>query len=318
MADLDHAFYKVLTKTDIGKKPGQAKGSNEGGPVIPDKLVPYFPPLPDSAKATEEWPLKLELYIDETPIDVVHSRWAYQTRQRTRAREYRITRAVKTRFLNTAEPGDILVFRRYLDSANHYQVRLVQRDTSAHEALLRQVSGARWGPVAEEPTSLEVVSKDIRDIVELADSTFTLFGKPRPMQPQRRALRDAAFGRVVKRAYDHVCAACGQGYLVPVGDPTPDPISEPEAAHIVPVQLGGTDDPRNGLCLCRAHHWAFDNRLIFVDANRRWRATRGSLRENRNNVLNDIDGVRLTPPQEGFAAPAEEALSWHRERVLST
>jgi hypothetical protein len=35
-----------------------------------------------------------------------------------------------------------------------------------------------------------------------------------------------------------------------------------QAAHIVPKNKNGTDDPRNGLTLCRAHHWAFDAGLF--------------------------------------------------------
>jgi hypothetical protein len=64
--------------------------------------------------------------------------------------------------------------------------------------------------------------------------------------------RDAAFAIVVKRLYGNRCAVCSAGALGPKGE------TEVEAAHIYPKGLDGSDDPRNGICLCRRHHWAFD------------------------------------------------------------
>lgn len=68
----------------------------------------------------------------------------------------------------------------------------------------------------------------------------------------RRRARDAAFATIVKDAYNSTCAVCGSQRE------SPDGIPEVEAAHIYPRREGGSDDPRNGLALCRLHHWAFD------------------------------------------------------------
>ena len=38
-----------------------------------------------------------------------------------------------------------------------------------------------------------------------------------------------------------------------------------EAAHIVPKQENGTDDPRNGLLLCSVHHRIFDTNCIGIN-----------------------------------------------------
>jgi hypothetical protein len=38
-----------------------------------------------------------------------------------------------------------------------------------------------------------------------------------------------------------------------------------EAAHIIPKQKNGTDDPRNGIALCATHHKMFDARLFSID-----------------------------------------------------
>jgi predicted restriction endonuclease len=42
---------------------------------------------------------------------------------------------------------------------------------------------------------------------------------------------------------------------------------ECEVAHVRPVSDGGGDGPRNGLPLCRTHHWAFDHHLWAIRPN---------------------------------------------------
>lgn len=65
--------------------------------------------------------------------------------------------------------------------------------------------------------------------------------------------RSAAFRISVKKLYQNKCAICGVGLLAPDGQPAVD------SAHIFPKELDGSDDFRNGICLCRLHHWAFDS-----------------------------------------------------------
>ena len=40
-----------------------------------------------------------------------------------------------------------------------------------------------------------------------------------------------------------------------------------DAAHIIPVDEDGPDDPRNGLILCKNHHAAFDRNLFVINPN---------------------------------------------------
>ena len=64
--------------------------------------------------------------------------------------------------------------------------------------------------------------------------------------------RSAAFAISVKRLYGYRCAICGSGLQAPNRAP------EVQSAHIYPKKLDGRDDVRNGICLCRRHHWALD------------------------------------------------------------
>lgn len=72
----------------------------------------------------------------------------------------------------------------------------------------------------------------------------------------RRRVRNQAFAELVKKVYDQTCAVCGSSRETPAGNP------EVEAAHIYPKEYGGADDVRNGLALCKLHHWAFDSGWI--------------------------------------------------------
>jgi hypothetical protein len=70
------------------------------------------------------------------------------------------------------------------------------------------------------------------------------------------AVRDTAFGRVVRRAYDYRCAACGLRVVLEGG------LYIVDAAHLIPFAESHDDDPRNGIALCKNHHWAMDRNLI--------------------------------------------------------
>jgi putative restriction endonuclease len=74
-----------------------------------------------------------------------------------------------------------------------------------------------------------------------------------------RRVRSQAFSDLVKKAYSERCAICGEARWDAQGRP------EVQAAHIYPVEKEGPDDVRNGLALCRFHHWAFDGALIGID-----------------------------------------------------
>lgn len=64
--------------------------------------------------------------------------------------------------------------------------------------------------------------------------------------------RSDGFRIGVRSLYRDSCAVCGSKRCTPDGTP------EVESAHIYPKRLDGSDDLRNGIALCRFHHWAFD------------------------------------------------------------
>ncbi|WP_430727218.1 HNH endonuclease [Tumebacillus amylolyticus] len=76
--------------------------------------------------------------------------------------------------------------------------------------------------------------------------------EPSTSSVSSRRNREEKFKNLVKRLYDDRCAVCCSSLRDPDGNP------EVQSAHIYPKSKNGSDDLRNGLCLCRMHHWAFD------------------------------------------------------------
>lgn len=75
-----------------------------------------------------------------------------------------------------------------------------------------------------------------------------------------RGATGAKFRRDVIRAYKSICVVCGVHW------PKSDACRVPgvDAAHILPWADYDLDIVGNGLCLCKLHHWAFDQMLISV------------------------------------------------------
>lgn len=69
-----------------------------------------------------------------------------------------------------------------------------------------------------------------------------------------RSRRDRAFREKVLERWGKRCIVCGA---------TEEQILE--AAHIVSVKDGGSDDPENGYCLCANHHRMFDAKIMSVN-----------------------------------------------------
>lgn len=70
----------------------------------------------------------------------------------------------------------------------------------------------------------------------------------------------AKFRRQVREAYRATCLVCGAHY------PRTDYPTAPgvDAAHILPWSEYDLDEIYNGLCLCKLHHWAFDEAVVLI------------------------------------------------------
>ncbi len=140
---------------------------------------------------------------------------------------------------------------------------------------------------------------------EAVAETQSEYSGPRPSVLTARPLRDAAFARIVRNAYDRTCAMTGL-HLVNGGGRC-----EIEAAHIRPVEDDGPDSPRNGLALCRTVHWLFDRGFLSVEDNGSILQAAKLVPDPVKRLLNPEGSIRL--PSIRNAAPHSVFLRWHRE-----
>jgi hypothetical protein len=122
------------------------------------------------------------------------------------------------------------------------------------------------------------------DVLEDLEQALSLAAEP-PEQPvqvsqidpdetqvRRRVLKDwkrwanargaasALFRQAVREAYNSTCIVCG----VHLPQTSMNAVPGVDAAHILPWADYDLDVVSNGLCLCKLHHWAFDEGLFVV------------------------------------------------------
>lgn len=143
--------------------------------------------------------------------------------------------------------------------------------------------------------------------VKEMDDVQAPFHRPVVERLTRRPYRDVAFRRNVRAAYNYRCAISGLTLRNGGGRP------EVQAAHIRPVEEGGSDSVRNGLALSGTLHWMFDRGLISIDPEEH------RILISHNKVPGDVvqrliqPGERLTLPDDPRNWPHPDNLRWHRE-----
>jgi hypothetical protein len=135
--------------------------------------------------------------------------------------------------------------------------------------------------------------------------TLTEGLQPREYRQQSRP-RDVAFRLEIRRAYSARCAVCGDALSTPDGNP------EVEAAHIYPKSLDGSDDLRNGIALCRRHHWALDVGWMAFDDDLRV-IIRSELPDDQSyEFIRRYEGEQLEKPGDARLIPLPLFLRQHR------
>lgn len=311
VTDFDTPIFKVLANNDTG-----AASGHQGGFVLPKDLEDYLPLLRNEtsvARPTVDVEITAELFDGTTYLGTVETRYQYQTWGGARSPERRITRNLSV-LLNRAKGDDILVIERGIQVDTHYRFRLIRADNPLYAGLLASFAGSRWGVVdkAHPPAKETEVEEAAAQIKSAMAHPFAMFEEnPEIVETQtRKVARGRAFQRAVSEAYRGACSLCNGGLLHPNGR------AELEAGHIVSRSIRGSDDVRNGLLLCKAHHWAFDAGLVSISNDFKVIVPIQVREINRNETLSRLHGSQIALPEQEEFWPALEALEWHRRNVL--
>ena len=129
--------------------------------------------------------------------------------------------------------------------------------------------------------------------------------------PEEEPIRSAGFRQTIMGLYDYTCAVCRLRIVTMDGE------SATDAAHIIPFRTSKNDDIRNGISLCKLHHWVFDKGLISLS--KTYQVLVSPLMSDRRPtewMLTGLQDKSILLPENNQLYPAQDALAWHREEVL--
>lgn len=309
LADFDRPVFKQISHNDSGASTG-----HQGGIVIPKDLNDYFPQLSgkiSSANPTVDENIQAILVVGGKEVGTVTTRYQYQSWGGGRIVERRITGNLGPLRSHSVK-NDIVVIERNLEDRSLYRITLLKKGSKAYKAVLASASGKRWGVVdpLEPPVSEPELEQAEKDQKTHEKTPLKLFDNDAALVEthSKRVARSKAFQKLTTKYYGGRCAVCGKGFVTSNG------MNECEAAHIVPRGKKGADDARNGLALCRSHHWAFDKGLFGVDSNGNIKVPHAIL--ELNGDLKPFHKKKLRPPSVNKMAPAAEALAWHLKNIV--
>ena len=149
-----------------------------------------------------------------------------------------------------------------------------------------------------------------QSLLQRVDRTFSSLELLAPIEAEN-PIRTAGFRQAIMRIYDYTCTICRLRIITMDGE------SVTEAAHIIPFEVSGNNDVRNGISLCQLHHWAFDRGLISLDKNYKVIVSEFMIEHGPTEwLLTTLRGKTILFPEDEELYPAQEALAWHREEVL--
>jgi putative restriction endonuclease len=106
-----------------------------------------------------------------------------------------------------------------------------------------------------------------------------------------RGAKAKYFRESVRKAYKSTCLICGKSF-----PPTKISVSGVDSAHILPWNQYELDEVYNGICLCKLHHWAFDESLL--------------------RILRNNDDFFVEVPEEAQEAIRESTLKFNVDELL--
>ncbi len=160
------------------------------------------------------------------------------------------------------------------------------------------------------PNFKKQIEAIVEEEKEISGYETVLKGEPDKIKEIKSTYRSTAFARIIREIYDYRCAACGlrlnlNGLVII------------DAAHLIPFSESQDDDPRNGIALCKNHHWAMDKFLIVPGTDKLWHVSPEL--DDRIEGCKEIISLnkrKILLPQDEKYYPKSESLSWRHSRML--
>lgn len=194
--------------------------------------------------------------------------------------------------------------------ANGYLEYLRKNHLVTAEQTLQYSKGDLDRAFIEEPQDFIVSVKSDLDSLAYATETSAprLIDNSSPQEIKVKLTpRSAAFRFAIRKIYSECCAICGLSAKSPKDNP------EVESSHIYPKALKGSDDLRNGICLCRFHHWAFDCGWFSISDDYQIIVKEGIPESEDYLEIIKYNGAKLRLPENSNLHPHSIFLVEHRK-----
>jgi len=167
------------------------------------------------------------------------------------------------------------------------------------------------GEIAEGRADYEVsdIEKEFESIItrSVQQKPNLTDEKEKQVVKSQKTPRSEAFRSTIRRLYDFRCSVCGLRLFSPDGNP------EVHSAHIYPKRLAGSDDLRNGISLCRLHHWAFDAGWFSLSDEAEIIVRNSIPSDSDYEVVKRHEGSKITSPDQKAFVPHPVFLRAHRK-----
>jgi len=181
--------------------------------------------------------------------------------------------------------------------------------SASDREILKQTLVDRWFASSRE--QIRTVAAEEQQIAACESEILEKTKAVDAARPYSTKVRDVAFSRVVREAYDYRCAASGWRVILPDGSVMV------ESAHIIPFAESGDNDPCNGIALAPNFHWALDRNILAPGPDLKWHVSKQLDKRNRDfQELFDIDDKGLILPRETKYHPRLDALENRFSRLL--
>lgn len=195
--------------------------------------------------------------------------------------------------------------------------RLKQPARETKSFLLEEAVGSLTPKFATELAKVDVRSEVVNELLNMQLPESSHIEVLETVELARKVTyqarwRDPRFVSDVREAYANECAFCGfdiklNGYPIAL-----------ECAHIQWHAREGPDHVENGLLLCSLHHKLFDVGALGIDEERGILVSPKAAGDSEyaSHSLEDLSGLKVRMPVEGYRAPHSDFIRWHRKEVF--
>ncbi|MBF2066568.1 MAG: HNH endonuclease [Calothrix sp. C42_A2020_038] len=185
---------------------------------------------------------------------------------------------------------------------------LLQNENSRQE-IVESLISAWFADNTSEIEKVAQINQDLQDLSsELDICETTNYDAQSKESLKTSIIRNTFFRKAVLHTYEYKCAFCGLKVMK---------LSKyhiVDGAHIKPFGEFRDSRIKNGISLCKNHHWAFDTGLFTVDEQYKIIISKNFEEESPNaQPMKSFHGKILYLPSLEKFYPELESFEWHRQ-----